>query len=791
MEENRSTDYKELQNEIASIRMKLSNYERNYQEIIMLKDRLDYLENRLQVISGETTCGASNVGLTGINVLGSQKSAATDIRTNTRSAVDMLGSYDRKETKILLGKSENTEDDVYTENDRLENNIGTTVMSAFAAILIFIGLCSLGVLVYDSFTDTMRAFMAHMISFILIGLGYWRVRKHKDIFSLSLTAIGIGSVYIALYLDSVFNVMSIEVSLILMIVFGFVNYWIAYKNKSMLFMIISYIGFNVAAIMTIDTYDVYTMAFVYILQLIFCAVTLDKDDWKKGYYYTIIGCINYICLGISTICLLEVLNYKAYDIMYVVITLIFSVGFIFYILYTIYKMTYVIETNVDKENAIVYIFSSMFAFILPCALIMFSFKEYANWISLCIGVIYMFFFYYVIDRIEGKLSNTAIKVFSVIMSVVVYSFFIYYENRDLTQLVLGYLFICMPIYTFTYMYSELKDNFYLILGNLVYGFSTFFTMIHVYIKIHSLYKIDLVNSILSGIGILVIMLGIYAYLTYLHKDTKSSFGKINSSLILFVGYPLIIHWFCETLHVADITSVDGLIFEVITIIGLTLLVLFITCTSYSAKLSVNYFRKLEVSEGLSPVYLVTKFINYFLLIYVLLRMYQEYEGLNGGIVVVLLCSLVLVLSSTKYTLELLKDFSGFILGPKFTIYIWAILHIFLSTTHADLGFVYSLLLLSIAIICIVGGFKWENISFRYYGLILSIISVLKFVFVDISYDNSIYRIISYIIAGLLCLGIVFIYNTLNDNNKEVAEPDNNNGIDIIDDVNDDSFGSDD
>ncbi len=52
-----------------------------------------------------------------------------------------------------------------------------------------------------------------------------------------------------------------------------------------------------------------------------------------------------------------------------------------------------------------------------------------------------------------------------------------------------------------------------------------------------------------------------------------------------------------------------------------------------------------------------------------------------------------------------------------------------------------------------------------YGLVLSIISVIKLIIIDISYDNLALRAASFLVCGLLCFAISYIYNKLDKNNK--------------------------
>ena len=76
------------------------------------------------------------------------------------------------------------------------------------------------------------------------------------------------------------------------------------------------------------------------------------------------------------------------------------------------------------------------------------------------------------------------------------------------------------------------------------------------------------------------------------------------------------------------------------------------------------------------------------------------------------------------------------------------------------GYIVSVATLAFAILCIAIGFN-KNFGakeLRIYGLILSMICVVKFIMIDITYENTIGRAISFLISGILCFAISAIYN---------------------------------
>ena len=97
-------------------------------------------------------------------------------------------------------------------------------------------------------------------------------------------------------------------------------------------------------------------------------------------------------------------------------------------------------------------------------------------------------------------------------------------------------------------------------------------------------------------------------------------------------------------------------------------------------------------------------------------------------------------------------------GIKMTVLIFVIMHVF------DLAPLVSVLLFVWAVACIVIGLKLTQKSLRIYALILAMISAAKLVLVDISYSNILSRAFSFIICGILCFVISYIYHKIEKSN---------------------------
>jgi len=127
------------------------------------------------------------------------------------------------------------------------------------------------------------------------------------------------------------------------------------------------------------------------------------------------------------------------------------------------------------------------------------------------------------------------------------------------------------------------------------------------------------------------------------------------------------------------------------------------------------------------------------------------------VTIILLITLILCCLNTVklYKIGLPDMLVGFYLCIKFSLWIYVALHRMNAASY-----VISIVGILIAITCIILGFSFKQKAFRLYGLIVSLVSVIKLILFDISYDSNILRPVGFFIAGVLCFAISFIYSRL-------------------------------
>ena len=102
-------------------------------------------------------------------------------------------------------------------------------------------------------------------------------------------------------------------------------------------------------------------------------------------------------------------------------------------------------------------------------------------------------------------------------------------------------------------------------------------------------------------------------------------------------------------------------------------------------------------------------------------------------------------------------------GGKFTWLLVVILWRFSAVSY-----IISLAGILLAVAFIVAGFRLGFKGLRLYGLVQTIVCVVKLLFFDIVFDNEFYRPVSFLIAGILLFLISFIYFKLERSNAGTA-----------------------
>ena len=132
------------------------------------------------------------------------------------------------------------------------------------------------------------------------------------------------------------------------------------------------------------------------------------------------------------------------------------------------------------------------------------------------------------------------------------------------------------------------------------------------------------------------------------------------------------------------------------------------------------------------------------------------EPVALGLVILTTTALSIANLKKSYTISIADErVTSWYNGIKLSIVLFAILH----SLHA-VNFVISIAGIVLAVLFIIFGFKFLLKGCRLYGLVVSLLCVIKLAMFDIQYDSTIMRPVGLLVSGLLCFGISWIYSRL-------------------------------
>lgn len=737
--------------------------------------------------------------------------------------------------------------DSFKSKGDLEANIGKNVMGILASLLIFIGIASFVVFVFQDMSEILKCALMWVFSFGLLGLGLWRVEKSKNGFSLSLSGCGIGAVFISILLSYFyFNFLTSQ-----LLLFGLLVGWSAIvlllskRYESDIFVIISYIGFYIALLlgawsdMVLVGDPVNTVAIMVILHSIFIYLIGSKNIPISELFYKIfpfvsllgsfililnIGNADYYIWSVfqleSVILTLSMLCQMGASLWYIknlcddgikvgqglltvvlLFTIIFNtVGFgvlsdDYYKGEESYSLFHtLLETEEEQNRQIKYFDYSED----------YDYEIYRVYEEQGIDIRYATL------NENGKfeiMNDNAVSVFLLLSAICHLVFIEWLRLKDryliARNICLYGLTILLAIVCTTNMFATIATitgTVILVSALLWYGRNdkAIFKMSLI------VYFIGLfVGCMESSMSYLDNFFGFYcvfailnlAYLVFAGMILKKNYHLSNKAWYYIIG---VISILCITNIFADyISNISADAYRVfyeaslqdkvfiqapesyyeqemyqflnydltwvINFIVLTIIGLFVKLSSFCQNWSqINGLRKSE-EERLDFVYNLNNGLNCILL---LMGMTLIHDIAPIGIAqffIIMLSSLLCFIGSREL-LSRDKRILEYYVGIKATLFINIVMAAFIDS---ELGYIYSIVCLLIAVASIIWGFREELKSFRLYGLILSLCSVLKLVMIDISYDNSLGRIFSFIASGLLCFLIVWIYNKMSEKLKEI------------------------
>ncbi len=619
--------------------------------------------------------------------------------------------------------------------------VGKYLIGALAAVLIFIGAISFIGLIWNTITPEMKLLIISLAGIILTALGFWLIRTKKNAITAIILGTGAGLLFIAiLSANLAFHLIGNNASILLAGIWA-VFFILSSRYTNMFFTtIIAYIGSYIALLLGL----VLMQGDMELLVMIIFATGISS----VMIYRTFNG--NRAELTASI--LLSILNYTSisiwcyFDGLFGAQRLLescFGQSAVIIILYVLMNIFYKI---IGKKDAFpIYIGIGVLTTILT---ILFIVNLNNNYLHLNAAVCYMLFF--IANLIQFILNNIFYRTiekwltryYAVILAVAAMLI-----NIELFKVPAGISIVALLLVASGKVFKResqslltgliiLLDSLFLIFshsGNLicsVYGIIQLGLMIYVLWECVSLRKYAYISA-LKIIGISVIIM--------------NSFG-IPSNIVDFINVPYLSKY---------TDNAAGYLISVAAVIALLK-------TGYFKNWKSEQFKFFGTNDTLEDdknmrtlVYLFSTALYFYGLQGIAFadRVFLQLIFVLAAIAIALIQSRTILSGNLRN-----KTLTGIWIVIKYLTLTWTILWSF-----SDLNVIsaaYSLAGLIVAIISILAGFRLGNKSIRQYGLVLTIIMVAKFIFVDLNQENSITRVIALIAGGGLCFLISLIYNKL-------------------------------
>ena len=602
-----------------------------------------------------------------------------------------------------------------------ESWIGKHLMGVLASVLVFIALILFASLIIPYLNDTVKIGMMFTVSIALTSFAFYEHKKRpNNTFFTALLACGLGCSYLSILVTRIyFKAISDVIMYVLLLVWGGVILYMG-KKESRLFQAIGNSGYIISALLAWNMEDK-AMVLPILIYLIVMGAAFQYN-FRKSYGQRIVqSCIN---MGIILYFATRIGNNVEKCVPLTVSAILIVVISAVYFACSIYG-----EKLIKDKNRFFFAPVSAVVFYVSYLLLA-DCLDLPKWISLTV-----FFAVAVIAEVVAFMQQTKAEDDTVLLlkniwiiawfAVAEFATFILYNDFFNT----GALFVALlPLAVYG---AKKEHNLFrkqaLILAALM-------TALEVADKLNIVFcSVALVYAI-----IVVVMEGFIVNKSVYYKTIYFIYVQVCIALL-----------FCT---VSDkYTHYDSEFRLMFTIIPMGI---------FNALMRVLKFDRDDKGISNKSVLLGLDVIN---AIGILVGLYNIIEidgalpqGINIAFTTALAC------------INIRRHFAGSSGEKLYAGIKFGIILLFSLITYDAAGYIISVATLAFAILCIFIGF---NKSFgakelRIYGLVLSMICVVKFIMIDITYENTIGRAISFLISGILCFAISALYNHFEKQGQE-------------------------
>lgn len=811
------TDFLNLENELVFTRKKLNdliyeyqNRNQNIPDDAIYQDKLRYLEVELQYINNQLQLlkSAQKEGIQARQATApitptpapiqnfQNPEMAQNVHTfDERQVAQNAKNTNKVSTRKVNPYAATTQTDMQRRTvpaqaarkpQDYEKLFGKNLMGIFASVLIFISLVIFATLILPHLTDTMKMLAMYIASIAVLTVGLVLCRKNKDnLFYIAIVGCGVGSLYLSLLLSNLYFKVIGDLTL-----YGFILLWAVFvrfltKIKNLVFNIIGQAGIFIASVLgtVLCVHDEDVQKF-FVLSIFYFISAVVFSNMGKTYLHALFGQNksedNEENIGAVTAPYTNAPTYGEKNSTLADKTLFYENNLCSHICKTLNVIVYTIGFTLLNES--VYSYGDRYS--ASCLLIAFN-------VLLFMGYLLFEFFFSYMEKCRHGLAFQILSMINVVLLVCLFE-----ESNLFVDGISPYINVSDWTFVFLYLvsiaaliYVEMKNAEYKLFSQIWCFFLIFTACINNRWMMMHLYPYITVvpfmlcgkwkkENVYLGAGIaylagsplfiwspystheiegLIMLIVLYGVFLYISRRTDQTWFKITGYIILsFTTMRLVydISWnFWKILTESRLTNHRSLesselraILRETSDTNSMLTTFYVLAVIHLILSKLEYFGKEKVTKG------VMYGINALLMIAGCSFMYAT-DTLALKLPVILI-AILLFFANTKEVLMIHKN-AGYYVALKYTVLMLCILGSFDVVDYA-----VSICLLVFAIISIVTGFYKDTTAFRLYGLVLSMISIVKLIMIDIKYDSTIENAVSFFVSGVLCFVISFIYNRI-------------------------------
>lgn len=631
-------------------------------------------------------------------------------------------------------KEKNQINEAPKEGVTTEELFGKKIMAIAASGLIFISLVLFAIVFIPSLDKAAKMFMMFAISAAFLIFGIVKIeRSGKNSLYEALAGCGMGAVFVSLFLSDVyFKVLNDFMLYILLLIWAGAALYLSKRYESGMFSAIGQIGITVSVVFGTSL----------------CTLSAYSDDILLRFIVLIL----YFLIGNFAYYFFSVKNTRNRLInnMFHVISLIILVSgcsrlatrndgrlitAVIFLAIDVIAMLVIAFRGWTEENDLNEKFVSGIAYsLIFCGLIKVFARvligdNYSSRYQNMQGIMYVIFAAVVLVVLEIRTRKLVLDkekaAYAVWVGILMMCFSVHLENID----GIG-KFVGIGIAAFVgIIYGFISDKFIYRLA----GYAAFVPYLILHFGRYAAFDIFFSFAILAGAF----------YIMYAMKNYK-----LSKKIVLFVF--LLLTVFFKYAQIIDRILYNDSI-DVDYMVVFIILYAIYAAIQFGARFTP--FRKNWLTgEEEKPFMFLLDIAN---AVQIFLGMVLISQDMNTGkwFITLLLLVAVASLNLKRFLTDKENVTMHIYSAVKFTI----LMYVILRSMEAGAAMI-SIGCFVVAIVCIVTGFVMKLERLRVYGLVLSMICVVKLVMFDIVYSNTLGHAISFFISGILCFTISAIYN---------------------------------